>query len=613
MPIPPPLLLLLLLPLAPPVPAQAPRPFRDAEVDQLAHLLMLEDARQYDEDTLASLLDSPNPEVKRRAAMAVGRIADPRGIALLWRERGTAAISREIAFSFGQLKADTAIGWLESHLVTADGPEGDRVEAARSLGKIRTPEARAALERFLAAGAEPTAARGEALLSLGRFTTRGDLDVIRRWTRGNVPDFTWRAAWALYRPRDPEAVPDLLRLSRHPDPEVRFWAVRGLGALPPDRTPVVEAATLSARLREAVADPDRRVRTEALRALGTYDDDASFAVVLEALDSPDTWLSVSAAEAMSRFDARRDAIVPRLVAASDPTRPSALRVTALTPLVRFAPDRAIDLAAALTSDPSLVVRTSARQALANLGDAGVARLEALPVDPDVPNPSPRGAGAGRGRGGAGGGRAAAAGAGRAGGGGGRAGGAGRTGGGGGRGAAPPDTRGRTLDDYRRMARRWIVAPLEGAAPVRAIWETPRGTITIALHTADAPIAMEYLVHATASGDLVGTEFGRLVPNFVAQQRTIRDAWRLRDEVNLHGLTRGNLSWASSGLDTGRPGYTLGHTAQPHNEGDFTALGLVVDGLDVMDRLELGDAIVAARLEGPGFGSGGPDAVSGGSW
>ena len=90
-------------------------------------------------------------------------------------------------------------------------------------------------------------------------------------------------------------------------------------------------------------------------------------------------------------------------------------------------------------------------------------------------------------------------------------------------------------------------------------------------------------------------FGRLVPNFVAQQRTIEGALTLRDEVNRRGLTRANLSWASAGLDTGRPGYTLGNTPQPHNEGDFTALGRVIRGMDAVDHLELGDAVTATRM------------------
>ena len=125
--------------------------------------------------------------------------------------------------------------------------------------------------------------------------------------------------------------------------------------------------------------------------------------------------------------------------------------------------------------------------------------------------------------------------------------------------------------------------------------TPRGEIELELFPGDAPLGVDYFTSVVASGAIVGTEFGRLVPNFVAQQRPIRDAITLRDEVSRLGLTRGNLSWASAGLDTGRPGYTLAVTPQPHNEGDFTALGRVVRGMDVVDRLELADAITAARM------------------
>ena len=110
------------------------------------------------------------------------------------------------------------------------------------------------------------------------------------------------------------------------------------------------------------------------------------------------------------------------------------------------------------------------------------------------------------------------------------------------------------------------------------------------------MGLAHLVRVVESGEIVGTEFGRVVPNFVDQQRAIRDDVTLRDEVNRRGLTRGTLSWASAGLDTGRPGYTLGNTPQPHNEGDFTALGRVVSGMDAVDRIELGDKITGARMK-----------------
>ena len=48
------------------------------------------------------------------------------------------------------------------------------------------------------------------------------------------------------------------------------------------------------------------------------------------------------------------------------------------------------------------------------------------------------------------------------------------------------------------------------------------------------------------------------------------------------------------LHRGVPTYTLGITPQPHNEGDFTTLGRVVRGMEVVDRIQMGDRIISAR-------------------
>ncbi|HTR77871.1 MAG TPA: peptidylprolyl isomerase, partial [Gemmatimonadaceae bacterium] len=154
---------------------------------------------------------------------------------------------------------------------------------------------------------------------------------------------------------------------------------------------------------------------------------------------------------------------------------------------------------------------------------------------------------------------------------------------------------RSLADYKQIVERWVVPAFSGKPDPTAEWVTPRGTIDLELYAGDAPLAVDDFVRTMASGALVGVEFTRVVPDFVDQQRTITDGNVLRDEVNRRGLTRGNLSWASRGLDTGSPGYTLGNTPQPHNEGDFTSLGRVVEGMDVMDHIQLGDQITAAKM------------------
>jgi HEAT repeat protein/cyclophilin family peptidyl-prolyl cis-trans isomerase len=561
--------------------AQAPKrpPLAPADLDAIATLLKIEDTRQFDEATLAQLLQSAHPEVRRRTAQTIGRVIDPRGSALLMTARGdaNAEVVATVAFAYGQLKDADAVGWLADEMSGGAVPATVAREAARSLGKIRSPDARTALVRYLGQApvtAATSSVAGEALLSLGRFAAPLDLAAVERWTHSTDVEVRWRATWALYRPRDMAAVPELLRLSRDASGDVRFWAARGLGVPPPPTpgrgataTPVPPAppaaapfseadrTRASSRLREALVDSDRRVRTEALRALSTYDDDASFGAVLAAVDSSDTWMAVSAAEALRRFSTRAAEVVPRLVKASAPGRPTSVRITTLASLAALAPNAALDLAVALLHDPSLVARTSAVQTLRRLGADGQTRLDAaVAADPTlaalVRPTGPR--------------------------------------------TTPPPRPVRADADYRRLVEQWIAPDYNGAPGPHVVLDTPRGSVEIELYSGDAPFGVEYLLDVIKTGDIVGSEFGRVVPNFVAQELAIRADAPRRDEVNRRGLTRGNLSWASAGLDTGRPGYTLGSTPQPHNEGDFTALGRVVRGMDVVDRIELGDKITGAR-------------------
>ena len=536
----------------------ARKPLTPADVTSIVQLVTLEDTRQYDEATLGKLLRASHPEVRRRAIVSVARINNPAGRALLvdFRSDPDPEIVATVAFAAGQLKDPGAVAWLTDVLNAPGTAVPIAHEAARALGKIRTPEARTGLVQYLSNvpyATAPVAVVGEALLSLGRFTERSDLSPILRWVSAADAEVRWRTAWALFRPRDPAAVVHLLKLADDQSPLVRFWAVRGL-VLPLVKESGLDPAAVAARLRDGVRDADRQVRTEALRSLVTFDDDVSFAAALAALDSTDTWLSVSAVEAMGNFKSRAEVVVPRLIAATSATRPISVRIAGLAPLVALAPDAAADLAYALAREKSSDGRATAMQVLLKLGAPGKAKLAALAEDPatkdlaQTSSPAPR--------------------------------------------LAPPK---RTDADYRRIVERWIVADYNGAAKPRALLTTPRGEIEIELYPDDAPIAVANFVSLVETGTIIGTEFGRVVPNFVAQQRPIRDAVTLRDEVNRRGLTRGNVSWASAGLDTGRPGYTFAVTPQPHNEGDFTALARVIRGQEVVDRFERGDAILGAKM------------------
>lgn len=465
-------------------PAQARRPLAPQDVDDIARLVMLEDHREFDTTDLSRILKSQHPEVRRRAALAIGRIANKSGYALLRAkplDPDTAVAATEV-FAAGQLKDSTTVAWFDSLLLNPKLAPTVLSEAATALGKLKTARARDALARFLSSATESkhtSQAIGEALYSIGR-APRGDLAPIVRFTKSINDEIRWHAAWALFRPRDPAAVATLITMTGDHSPDVRLWAVRALTK--PQTDSAGKSAEAEKILLTALHDSDRRVRTEAIRAIGTYSDSAAVAALNASKISTDWWISSSAEE-------------------------------------------------------------------------GLARL----------NPPPPPAAGGRQ-------------------------------GGGGRGARPvPPPITRPLSDYKAIVERWVIPDYNGALRPTARWETARGSIEIELYPGDAPLGVDDFVKTMESGTIVGAKFTRVVPDFVDQEETIPGGHRLRDEVSRRGLTRANLAWASAGLDTGTPGYTLANAVQPHNEGDFTALGHVIKGMDVVDQIQLNDKITGAKM------------------
>lgn len=169
---------------------------------------------------------------------------------------------------------------------------------------------------------------------------------------------------------------------------------------------------------------------------------------------------------------------------------------------------------------------------------------------------------------------------------------------------------RTDSDYRRIVDSLVVPAYNGARPPRLRWQTTRGAVETELNSLDAPLATDYLLDLVRRGTMHGIRFVRVVPNFVAQQEAVLfDQPLQRDEISRGRLLRGNLSWGTNignarrfgttrgpgaAYDTGPANYTFGVTAQPHNEGDFTALGRIVGGMDVVDRIERGDVVRSVR-------------------
>ena len=166
------------------------------------------------------------------------------------------------------------------------------------------------------------------------------------------------------------------------------------------------------------------------------------------------------------------------------------------------------------------------------------------------------------------------------------------------GSVTPIATGRTLADYRDVARRWLAPALAGTNP-RIFLETDRGTLEIELLPAEAPLTVAAFLTLVDRRYFDGTRWHRVVPNFVVQDGDPRgDGWGgpgagfvLRDEINPVRYETGTVGMALSGPDTGGSQYFITHSAQPHLDGTYTVFGRVAGGgSPVLDAIGQGDRI-----------------------
>ncbi|MFZ1977284.1 MAG: peptidylprolyl isomerase, partial [Bacteroidota bacterium] len=131
--------------------------------------------------------------------------------------------------------------------------------------------------------------------------------------------------------------------------------------------------------------------------------------------------------------------------------------------------------------------------------------------------------------------------------------------------------------------------------------TSKGRIILRLQKDDAPFTVLSFVRLVKKGFYNGLFFHRVVPNFVAQSGDPRgDGWggpgyTLRTEISFAHIEEGTCGMASAGKDTEGSQFFITHWPALHLEGSYTIFAKVVEGLDVADRIQIGDTILSAGL------------------
>jgi cyclophilin family peptidyl-prolyl cis-trans isomerase len=125
----------------------------------------------------------------------------------------------------------------------------------------------------------------------------------------------------------------------------------------------------------------------------------------------------------------------------------------------------------------------------------------------------------------------------------------------------------------------------------AALRTTEGVIVLELFDKDAPETVENFRKLAADGFYDGLTFHRIIKDFMVQagcpagNGTGGPGYEFDDEINDHKLVRGSLAMANAGPDTnGSQFFIVTADETPWLDGKHTVFGKVVEGADVLDRL-----------------------------
>jgi cyclophilin family peptidyl-prolyl cis-trans isomerase/HEAT repeat protein len=606
---------------------------------------------------LSTYIDSKDPEVRARAARALGRLRSTGALLPLARLAADPdpPVRIEAAFALGQTP-DTERTLLE-RLPNETDPDV-RAALFEALGKTGTSASKEALMAGLREDPEmfrPAVVAEAAAVALGRLGQRkvapfddgrsSAVQAVVPLLLDQLDRFDVRAAragaFALFRLKvaavdDVSAARWLAAARSHRDSTVRGFLVRGLGSWPsPGRTAALEAAMKDASpgvraaaakvggeigwqgVGDMVGDPNHAVRVQAIQSVGAMQgvdkklllspiakegspDEAAEAIAALAaaglLDDPERWLDPSFPELIraAATSALRDSDRLVSMALEDPSAP--VRTAAALRLVEDEPtkDTLLALLGAKDSVVAAIASDHLREHPVAGAETALLDLAETSGDPDLLTEVARALA-----------------------------------------ASYDEKTAKPTDRARMVAKRLAMHPFlpvrEAAialqkalampksstarahalmttdlADARAIRSarirTSRGTFIVALEPTEAPITVASFAYLADAGFYDGRFVHRMVPDFVVQDGCPRgDGWggpgyTIPDEVNRLHYDEGTVGMALSGPDTGGSQWFVTLSPQPHLDGTYTIFGHVIQGMQVVRALRRGDEIESIDIE-----------------
>ena len=384
-------------PKAAPPSADVKPPWQVAYEQKMRWILQLEDERQLrgGGGDLTALLNDAEARVRRRAALAVGRVRLAEGVApltVLLQGDSDPEVRQMAAFAIGLIGDPSGAAPLMTAL--ADPTAMIHARAAEGLGMLGHKPAAAPISAMVAghltAGAlrsitpddmtYPKSPAADAVrlgvYALVRLGAYPELAAAILDANGRPRSRWWPLAYALQRINDPRAAPALLDLLNGEGQLTRAFAARGLGQA---KDPRAGAALLA--IADNAGEP-AAVRVQAVRALAQLGHPKAAAVMRRLIVSPkvDQNLQLEAVTALSQL--RSPDMVELLLDLASASWPS-VRAAALQALARTDVDTFMIAISGLGPDPHWSVRAALATVLGDLGrERAQPRLTAMLSDSD---------------------------------------------------------------------------------------------------------------------------------------------------------------------------------------------------------------------------------------
>jgi cyclophilin family peptidyl-prolyl cis-trans isomerase/HEAT repeat protein len=503
----------------------------------------------------------PEVEAVRLGLYALVRLGDFNALAAAALDAQGQPVSRwwPVAFALQRIQDARAAPPLVALLNT----EGRYTAAfaARGLGAIKASHAGSALTAIVSERQRPPAVIIQAMRALGAIGHAAATPALSAIVADAKADHALRleALAALGALRATSASDLLLDLMSDTSPSIRAAAMRALAAvdgamfltalsgLDPDRDWSVRAAQASAlgtltaeqaqpQLTVMLSDTDQRVLPTVLGSLVAIKAPGVDTVLRAQLKSEDFRLRSAAAAGLGELKAA--AAVPDLVAAfraAHGENTYVARAAVLGALAKIDPAAARPLLQEAFKDRDWAVRVRAVMLLRELGDRpDVSAIRPAPVERPM--------------------------------------------------------------SAQELA--WAASPPYSP---HAYIETSRGTIELELAVLDSPATVASFLDLARRGFFNGVPVHRIVPDFVVQDGDPRGdgeggpGYTLRDEINQRPYLRGTVGMALDWKDTGGSQFFITHSPQPHLDARYTVFGSVVNGMDVVDRLQPRDVVKTIRV------------------